>query len=209
MAKKRVYLHIGPAVPGVHAPHAALRDSEALETAGLAAPKVDQAEMDCADVEVRRRHKAHGLRRRDVEGAWAEVCRRAFKKAHQGYDVVISQPGFAEADYQQVALALDGLVGLQLHLVVTPGEDLHEGELRALVGEWAKFVRKEGRVHVLALDPGTAPEEFTREIARLALRQEQSQLERRLLDLTRQRSRLRLRLGRVGAAPRSDDADAA
>lgn len=209
MAKKKVYLHIGPAVPGLEETHAALRGSDALTTAGLAAPKVDQAAMDRADIEVRRRHKAHGLKRRDVEGAWAEVCRRAFKRVRKGYDVVISQPGFVDADYQQVALALDGLVGLQLHVVVTPGEAVTEERLRALVGEWAKFAKKEGRVHVVPLGPGTTAEEFARKIARLALVEEQGEVERRLLKLGRQERRIRLRLGRIGGTPGPRDVDAA
>lgn len=200
MAKQKVYLHIGPALPGVEATHTALRDSEALQTAGLAVPKVDQADMDLAGIEILRRHKALGMKRKEVEGAWAEVCRRAFKKARKGHDVVISQPTFVDADYQQVALALDGLVGLQLHLVITPSHDaVRAGQLRALVGEWSKFVRKEGRVHVLAVEADTTPEEYADELARLTLLGEQTEVERRLLKLTRHERRIRLRLGRLGS----------
>ena len=110
MAKHKVFLHIGPPIAGVEEPHAALLSDEALAEAGVAVPKVDQEDLHRADLEIRRRHKAEGLKRRDVEGAWAQVCRKAFKAKA---DVVISQPGLVEADYQQVALALDGLVGLQ------------------------------------------------------------------------------------------------
>ncbi|HEX8781618.1 MAG TPA: hypothetical protein VF728_10685 [Nocardioides sp.] len=197
MAKRKVYLHIGPAVPGVDEPHAALRGHAALHAAGLATPKVEQAEMDRADVEVRRRHKALGLKRKHVEGAWAEVCRRAFKKARKGYDVVISQPGFAAADYQQVALALDGLVGLQLHLVLTPGASADDDHLATLVGEWGKFVKKDGRIHVLTLPPDTTPEQFAAEMARLVVLEEKTEVERRLENLTRTRRRLKLRLRRI------------
>lgn len=212
MAKRKVYLHIGPAVPGVDEPHAALRVSAALHTAGLATPKVEQAEMDRADVEVRRRHKALGLKRKHVEGAWAGVCRRAFRKARKGYDVVISQPGFVAADYQQVALALDGLVGLQLHLVLTPGARVDDDHLARLVGDWGKFVKKDGRIHVLALQPDTSPEEFAAEMARLVVLEEKSEVERRLENLTRTRRRLKLRLRRIeDQAPdgSGDEADAA
>lgn len=179
MAKRNVYLHVGPVVPGVVDPHAALRASPALAAAGLAAPKVDQEVMDRADTEIRRRHKELGLKRKHVEGCWAEVCRRAFRKARKGYDVVISQPRFLDADYQQVALALDGLVGLRLHLVLTPGDlppttslatSLAGGladDPAARAGHWARFVRKQGRVHVLDLGPGTGPEDFAAAMARL------------------------------------------
>jgi tetrahydromethanopterin S-methyltransferase subunit G len=165
MAKKNVFLHIGPALPGVPESHAALRASELLTRAGLATPKVDQVVMDRADIEIRRRHKALGLRRRDVEGAWAEVCRRAFKKARKGRDVVISQPGFVDADYQQVALALDGLVGLRLHLVLTPPTAHDEPE--ALAGHWAKFVRKQGRIHLLPLGSEATGDDLAAGIVRL------------------------------------------
>ena len=165
MAKKNVFLHLGPSLPGVPESHAALRDSALLAPVGLAVPKVDQVVMDHADIEIRRRHKELGLRRRDVEGAWAEVCRRAFKKARKGRDVVISQPGFVDADYQQVALALDGLVGLRLHLVLTPPTD--HLDPRSLAGHWAKFVKKEGRLHVLPLGPDATGDDLAAGIVRL------------------------------------------
>lgn len=166
MAKKNVFLHIGPALPGLPDTHATLRASELLAPAGLAVPKVDQSVMDAADIEIRRRHKALGLRRRDVEGAWAEVCRRAFKKARKGRDVVISQPGFIDADYHQVALALDGLVGLRLQLVLTPPTDHLDPE--ALAGHWAKFVKKQGRIHVLPLGPDASGDDLAAGVVRLS-----------------------------------------
>ncbi|PVG84303.1 hypothetical protein DDE18_01335 [Nocardioides gansuensis] len=200
MAKKKVFLHIGAAVPGVSETHTALRDSAATAEAGLAVPKLDQADLDRADIEIRRRHKAEGLKRKDVEGAWAEVCRKAFKAARKGHDVVISQPGFVEADYQQVALALDGLVGLQLHLVVTPPDGVHADQVPTLVGHWAKFVKKDARIHVLSLDAAAGPEDFTHAIARLALEHEKHQLDDKLARIKKQRRGLKERLGRIDAA---------
>lgn len=205
MAKKKVFLHIGHAVPGVAHTHQALRESTAIVEAGLAALKVDRADMDRADIEIRRRHKAEGLKRKEVEGAWAEVCRKAFKAAHKGRDVVISQPGFVEADYQQVALALDGLVGLQLHLVVTRrattlSDGGHAGQLSTLVGEWGKFVKKDARVHVVSLGADAGPEHFAHAIARLALEHEKHHLDERLAKIKKQRRGLKERLGRVDAA---------
>ncbi|WP_457207382.1 hypothetical protein, partial [Nocardioides sp. P5_C9_2] len=117
MAKRSVFLLVGPAVPGLDAPHEALRDDPALAAAGVVLPAVDQDLLDRADVELRRRHKAFGLRRKDVEGAWAKVCRTAFKAKS---DVLVCQPGLADATADQVALAVDGLMGMRLHVVVTP-----------------------------------------------------------------------------------------
>ena len=52
---------------------------DALASWGLA-PRKSADEMFRAAVEMRRDHKAWGLRRRDVEGTWARVCRRALKQ---------------------------------------------------------------------------------------------------------------------------------
>jgi len=169
MAKRTVYLHLGPALPGIAEHHSALLASDALDTAGLAAPAVEQAAMDRAVVEIRRRHRELGLRRTQVEGAWAEVCRRAFRTARAGHDVVISQPGLAGAEPQQVALALDGLAGLRLHLVLTPPDGVAADALPALAGHWAGGVGRHGRIHVLPLAAGTTPDEFAGALAGLAL----------------------------------------
>ena len=157
MAKRTVYLHVGPAVPGIATPHEALRDHPALVAAGVALPAVDQEDMDRADVEIRRRHKAVGVRRKDVEGAWAKVCRKAYKPKG---DVLVSQPGFLDADPDQVALAVDGLVGMRLHVIVTPDAVDDEMAPVDLVGPWAAYVKRDSRIHVLPvgdrLDGGRA-----------------------------------------------------
>jgi hypothetical protein len=195
MAKHTAHLHIGPAVPGVLAPHAVLRDDAYLAGCGVVVPPVAQAGMDRADIEIRRRHKAVGLRRRDVEGAWAEVCRAAFRARS---DVLISQPGFVEADFHQVALALDGLVGLELHLLVTPAEPVGTGDLGRLLGPWARFVRKPGRVHVLPVGRGSSPDRLGAQVAQLLLTDRGSELDQRLVGLERRRLRIRERLARAG-----------
>jgi hypothetical protein len=195
MAKKKVYLHVGPAddVPG--ALHESLLADDRLAAARLAVPPVDPADLRAADLEIRRRHKAEGLRRKDVEGAWSEVCRAAFRC---GSDVVISQPAFVEASHQQAALALDSLVGLQLHLVLTPAEDLDEHALAALAGPWARFVKHPGRIHQV---PGHLPHaELARRLALLAVAERTADVERDLADLEKKRSKLRKRLRRVEAA---------
>ena len=52
---------------------------EALAEYGVRAPARSADEAFRAAVEVRREHKAWGLRRRDVEGTWSGICRRALK----------------------------------------------------------------------------------------------------------------------------------
>jgi hypothetical protein len=197
MAKNKVFLHIGPGITGVDEPHEALRHDEALLGAGVTVPDVGQDDLHRADLEIRRRHKTEGLKRKDVEGAWAAVCRAAFKAKG---DVVITQPGFVDANYQQVALALDGLVGLQLHLVLTPAEEPTEAGLAELVGDWAKFVKLPERIHVVPVGDGVDPGVFAHEIARMALVAEKTDLDRRLAKLKKKRRKVKMRLGRADAA---------
>lgn len=197
MAKHKVFLHIGPGIGGVDEPHEALRHDEALLAAGVTVPDVSQDDLRRADLEIRRLHKSEGLKRKDVEGAWAAVCRAAFKCKR---DVVITQPGFVAADYQQVALALDGLVGLQLHLVLTPADEPTEAGVAELAGDWAKFVKKAERIHVVPRGDGLGPGDFAREIVRIALVTEKGDLDRRLVKLKKKRRKVKVRLGRVDAA---------
>lgn len=197
MAKRTVYLHVGPAVPGLHALHESLRDEPSLAGAGVFLPSVDQELMDRADIEIRRRHKAVGVRRKDVEGAWAKVCRRAFRA---GGDVLISQPGFLDADSEQVALAVDGLVGMRLHLVVTPAVVPEGVEAADLVGPWSSYVRRATRIHVLPTGNAATIEDVGSGLARLALLAREAEVERRLVKLTKQRRRIRDRLAGVDAA---------
>ena len=197
MAKRTVYLHVGPAVPGVTALHEALRAHPALVAAGVTLPTVDQADLDRADVEIRRRHKAVGVRRKDVEGAWARVCRKAYKARG---DVLISQPGFLDADPEQVALAVDGLVGMRLHLIVTPNVAPHDVSPVDLVGPWAAHVKKDERIHVLPVGDDPTVDAVGVALAKVVLEAREAEVERRLLKLTKQRRKIRERLNRVDAA---------
>jgi hypothetical protein len=197
MAKRTVYLHLGPAVPGIDTAHDALRDHPALVAAGVALPAVDQEAMDRADVEIRRRHKAVGVRRKDVEGAWARVCRKAYKAKG---DVLVSQPGFLDADADQVALAMDGLVGMQLHVIVTPAAQPEGAAGADLVGPWAAYVKKASRIHVLPVGDDPTADALGTELARVVLRAREAEVERRLAKLGKQRRRIRERLTRVDAA---------
>lgn len=197
MAKRSVYLHVGPVVPGVAALHEALRDHPALAAAGVALPAVDQDAMDRADVEVRRRHKAVGVRRKDVEGAWAKVCRKAYKLKG---DVLVVQPAFVDATPEQVALALDTLTGMRLHLVVTPTARPEGVASADLAGPWAAHVKRDERIHVLPVGDDPTVDALGVALAKVVLEAREADVERRLLTLTKQRRKIRERLTRVDAA---------
>ena len=175
MAKRTVFLHLGPVVPGIDALHQALGRDPALAATGVALPDVDQELMDRADVEIRRRHKAVGVRRKDVEGSWAKVCRRA-RKAKA--DCFVSVPAFFDATPEQAALALDGLAGSKVVLVVTSGFDVEPP------AAWLTQVRQD-RVHVLPSH--LSDEQLAAQVARIALMEEERRLDKRLAKVSGRR----------------------
>ena len=180
MAKHNAFLHIGPGVLGVASTHAALVGNHTLERAGLAVPALDAAHMERADLEIRHGHREAGLRRKDVEGAWAQVCRRAYRARS---DVVISQPGLVHATAEQAALAHDGLFGFRVHVVLTPAET--PDDLEAALGPWATLVTKPHRRLVVPVGNGMAPTVFAGELARLAHDVRRERAERTLLTRAR------------------------
>jgi hypothetical protein len=123
MAKRTAYLHIGlPRSGGGFLDSDLTAHAAALAAMGVRHPAISAEEMFRAAIEIRRDHQAWGYQRREVEGAWAEICRRAWKGGHH---VVFSQELLAACTTDQVALLLDGLAGFEVHLVVTvrePGE---------------------------------------------------------------------------------------
>ena len=117
MARRRAYVHIGLAGTGGAFLGAALaHHADALHAQGVSVPARSTDEMFHAAVEMRRDHATWGLRRRDVEGAWARVCRRAFKDRGT---VVVGHELLAACSPEQIELLLDALAGLEVHLVVT------------------------------------------------------------------------------------------
>lgn len=117
MAKRKAYLHIGlPRTGGGFLDSALAEHAEALEAAGIRHPAISAEEMFRAAIEIRRDHKAWGYERREVEGAWAGICRRAWKGKH---DVVFSQELLAACTSPQIDLLLDGLSGFEVHVVIT------------------------------------------------------------------------------------------
>lgn len=190
MAKRDVFLHLGPAA-GATSRHDLLATSPDLAAAGVVVPRVDAATLARADLEIRRVHKAAGLRRKDVEGAWATACRQTWKAAsREKTAVAVSVPGFVAASVDQAALALDGLHGMRVHLVVTapsgPAPDL---------SAWLPRLSTSSRVrHVpLGADLGAAIAAFAHDV-------EAERVERKLAKWTARRARLGRRLRRADAA---------
>lgn len=115
MARRTLIWHLGlpqaarPVVPGSLAAHA-----DALDDLGrrvVATP--DEAAL--ATHELLGTHRAAGLRRKDAAGAWARIADRVW--AHRGVSL-LSTPDLAAADKDELRLALDPLIGIEVHLVL-------------------------------------------------------------------------------------------
>ncbi|MBB6628273.1 hypothetical protein H5V45_13175 [Nocardioides sp. KIGAM211] len=152
MVKRTAYLHIGP----THTRSEVLDDALAASTDllarhGVRRPVRSAEEMLSAAVEIRRTHQHWGLRRKDVEGTWSRIARRAWKGRNS---VVLVQPHLAGATRDQIALLLDALAGFDVHVILTatppgaPGTAGQEGPA-ALAARWASALRSPDRLHVV------------------------------------------------------------
>jgi len=161
MAKQLAFLHIGLPRSGGDLLDAALRRhvDDLVDDRGrrVRLPARSEMEMFNAAVEIRREHRAWGLRRRDIEGAWAALCRRAIKNKDT---VVFSHPLLAGCTPDEIALLVDQLPGCAVHVVVTVGPPdprvalfPDEYDLTAVLDRWSAAVRGPDRVHVLAVAP--------------------------------------------------------
>jgi hypothetical protein len=191
MGKKIAFLHVGPPVPDLAETHELLvAEAGGLAEAGLAVPPVSGARMFHAGLEILRRHKDEGLRRREVEGAWASVCRKAEKCRG---DVLISQDLLADATAGQIALLLDGLAAFKVHVIATPhGTSGDEGSLEDVLAPWARHVKPQ-RLHVLRLTDED-PAGFVAALTRTALEIKEAELEKRIAKLDKKRRRVRRKL---------------
>ncbi len=137
MSKRTAWLCIGlPHTGGPAVAAAAARHADTLRAHGIGLPAASAEEMRRASAELLREHGERGYRRRDVEGAWASICRRAWREKGA---TLLGDERLAAATDDQVALLLDGLAGLRPRAVVAlrdPATLLVEG--------WASEVR-EGR----------------------------------------------------------------
>jgi hypothetical protein len=154
MAKQKAYLLVGLPHSGVPLLTAALaQHRDALAEQDVRAPAKSEEEMFKAAVEVRREHRAWGLRRKDVEGVWAEVTRRALKHKQT---VVVGHELLAGAAPDEVSLLVDGFAGLQLHVVVVAGQpDARIGlfpdelDLVDVADRWAAALTSPDHLHVV------------------------------------------------------------
>jgi hypothetical protein len=74
----------------------------------------DEARL--ATHELLRTHREAGLARTHVEGRWARICDRVWQ--HKGVSLLCT-PQLGAADKDQIRLALDALIGVEVHLMVT------------------------------------------------------------------------------------------
>lgn len=158
MAKRTAYLHIGlPHSSGPLYTAALTFHADALAAQGLGQPAGSDDELFRAAVELRRDHTAWGLRRKHVEGTWAEIGRRAYRA---GTDVVISHELLAGCTADEVALLLDGLAGLKVRVILTASApdtrvpyfpDDHD--LATAADRWTGHLRSRDRLHVVVSDP--------------------------------------------------------
>lgn len=150
MAKKRkVFLHVGMPGAGDVIELALLHHREALFELGIDVPARSAEETFLAAIEILREHKRWGFARKEVEGQWSELCRRAWESRQT---LALSLPLMAPASRPEIDLLLDGLAGLQVHVVITagPGEDVDD-----VAHRWGAAVRKPERLHVVRLDEPT------------------------------------------------------
>ena len=176
MAKRLFLLHLGPDTVDLD------EMREGLDLGRIATPDVDPEVVELAGIEITRTHKVAGMSRKEVEGAWAKVCRKAWKAKSV---VFVSVPGFFDATSEQAALALDGLAGFKVVLVVTSGFAVQPP------AAWLSLV-KEDRVHVLPDNLGA--EQLAAQVARIALIEEEARLDKRLAKISRRRKQVTRRL---------------
>jgi hypothetical protein len=161
MAKQKAFLHVGLPHSGGDLLDAALRRHAGVlvddRGRDVRLPARSEMEMFNAAVEIRREHRAWGLRRKDVEGSWAALCRRAIKNKDT---VVLSHPLLAGCTSEEIALLVDQLPGCAVHVVVTVGRPdprvalfPDDYDLGSVLDRWAAAVRSPDRVHVLGVDP--------------------------------------------------------
>jgi hypothetical protein len=148
---QRVFLHVGVHRTGTtHLQGQLLRHRVALRHVGVLYPGSENR-MFRAAVDVRASHRAWGLRRRDVRGAWDDLCRKA--RVHDGA-TVLSHELFAGAARRQVVAALTMLRGLEVHVVVSTPDPTSTATLEAL-SHWGAAVPAR-HVHLLVAPTGDA-----------------------------------------------------
>ncbi len=160
--KRTVYLHVGVADgPGDFLEAALHQHQHSLAALGVRCPTRNADEMFRAAIEITRQHRAWGYRRREVEGAWAGICRRVLKAKGRD-DVVVSQPLLAGATPEQIDLLVDQLPGTAVHVVVVGERHTGSSEAADLLARWERAVTRPERLHLLEVEPGATPAEVWR-----------------------------------------------
>lgn len=160
MARRDVFLHLGPSRLGTDLFEDVLTEhADTLAVRGVRRAGTPEGVFRAA-VELAWDHRAWGFRRRDVEGAWAEVCREARRQRRSTRAVVVSERMLAALDRPAVDLLLDQLAGMRPRLVLTvtaPDGQCRAGDpatdLVDVLDRWVPALRDPGRVHVVVL-PG-------------------------------------------------------
>lgn len=192
MAKNHAFLLVGPTIPQADALVDVLqREQGLLADAALTTPDVTPDDLYRSTVEVLRSHKEAGLKRKDVEGAWARVVRRAAKRKAS---VIFGHEAYAAADAGQRSLLLDELSGFRTHVVITA--ERGRAGLDDLLDGWAEQV-KPSRLHVLTLEPGEGLEVLLPRIVELARVTREADLEKRIVKLKKKRSSLKEQLEEI------------
>ncbi|GAB2777945.1 hypothetical protein GCM10027020_34310 [Nocardioides salsibiostraticola] len=165
MGKRKVFLHIGSAGGSGDVIETAVHHHRhALAELGVRTPVPTPDDGFRAAIEITRQHKAWGYKRKEVEGAWAKICRRLLKTP--GKDVhVVSQPLLGVATAEQIDLLLDQLPGTQRHVVITGPALADDTSWPILVERWTAGLGKPERVHTIAGD--LSEEEVWREFGRI------------------------------------------
>jgi hypothetical protein len=195
MAKHHAFVLVGPSIPAADELIDELsRRSELLDEAALALPKVTQADLFRSSVELLRTHKAESMRRADVEGSWARVCRKAEKTKA---DVLFGMSSYVAASPEQIALMLDGLAAFRTHIIITT-ERGSEG-IDELIEPWTQAV-KASRLHVLTLEKSDDLDVLLGRVLELARDTRTADLERRILKLKEKRVELKDKLKEIRAS---------
>lgn len=159
MPKQKVFLLVGLPHSGVATLRLALeRHRETLSAQRIQQPAESEDEMFRAAVWIRRDHRAWSLRRRDLDGAWIQIWRRAWATKDT---VVLGHDLLAGMSNDEIALLVDRFPGFAVHVVVLAGapdprvalfpDDL---DLAAVVGRWSGAVKSPDRLHLIAIDAG-------------------------------------------------------
>lgn len=156
MRRRTVYLHLGLAGSGGGFLEVALLEhAAALAAQGIAHPVTAPDEMFRASVEIRWEHRTWGYRRRDVEGTWAEICRRVHRSEQP---VLLSQELLTACSPDQADLLLDTLSGAEVHAIITARRrDVERHEFSDLTDRWRRALGRRNHLHTLVVPAYAEP----------------------------------------------------